>query len=444
MYITNKDGLKVYNVYKFYFLKYLYSNYAGDSFYTSLLNEYNIQVKSENIFDMVGSFSTIKSSYLELINSIKDLKKRNGNEIFLHISKNIKSIDNNTEKLYDDKVVYGFSNFIIEEVLDDGGLVVTNNSGCRYVIEYKDLLSIDENGYQIEIKINALNINDIHLNLYDDINIESNQYGGNQKTFIKSSSLLDDSYVEKNLKSYFPNETSNDYETYISNFDTIGCGYVSMINSIFNEYIGREKEFEDKFGFPMSQSKGSGKIDFNYEYLILDYYNYLNTNLGNDIGNVSIDDFGNLIGNKTYKQETGFTNYSYASFQKYLKDRYNIDIELNEKYLKSETNQSFVTEDNSFDYNQILNAYNDLKTDDNSVVIGSDSFDLYLYDDYIKHGRLSKKAVENCGGHCMTATGVTEDGNLIVSSWGKKYVLDIKSLKNNNGNIDVHSINFKK
>ena len=88
-----------------------------------------------------------------------------------------------------------------------------------------------------------------------------------------------------------------------------------------------------------------------------------------------------------------------------------------------------MTESNSFDYSGILDAYNELKTDNNSIIVASGDFDLYQYDNYIKHGRLSNKAVEISNGHCMTVTGVTEDGNLIVSSWGEKYVLDVESLK---------------
>lgn len=63
------------------------------------------------------------------------------------------------------------------------------------------------------------------------------------------------------------------------------------------------------------------------------------------------------------------------------------------------------------------------------MIIGSGNYDLYLYDDYIKYGRLTKRVAENAGGHCMTVTGITDDGNFIVSSWGGKYVLDIDIIK---------------
>ena len=48
-----------------------------------------------------------------------------------------------------------------------------------------------------------------------------------------------------------------------------------MINSLFVEYEGKEKEFLDKFGFPMYNINEEGDIDFNYEYLILDFFSYI-------------------------------------------------------------------------------------------------------------------------------------------------------------------------
>lgn len=335
----------------------------------------------------------------------------------------------------------------MEEVLEDGGIEVSDYLGRRYVIGYKDLLLTDEKlSYNIEIS--TLYANNIQLNLFNEDNINSNQYGGNQGLFEQDAHfLLNDSYIKNNLETYFPNERSEDYMCYLSKLNSVGCGYVSVINSIFNEYVGREKEFEDKFGFPMYQSDNHGKIDFNYEYLILDYFNYVNANLDYNIqelyGDLSVANY-DVVGDYSTGEASGYSNYSYSTFQKYLKDKYNLDVELNEKYLNSDINQDFVTESNSFDYSGILDAYNELKTDNNSIIVASGDFDLYQYDNYIKHGRLSNKAVEISNGHCMTVTGVTEDGNLIVSSWGEKYVLDVESLKKNNGNIDVHAINFKR
>ena len=118
-----------------------------------------------------------------------------------------------------------------------------------------------------------------------------------------------------------------------------------------------------------------------------------------------------------------------------MSEKYNIKISLDERYLNSSSNSKYINSKNSFEYSNIISAYNDIKKDNNIVVIGSGSYQLKNMDGTI--------CVQKGGGHCMTITGVTDDGNFIVSSWGKKYIFDIKATQRNGGNIDLHAVNFE-
>ena len=57
------------------------------------------------------------------------------------------------------------------------------------------------------------------------------------------------------------------------------------------------------------------------------------------------------------------------------------------------------------------------------VLISSRGFDLYSIDP--ETGERENKVVEDVGSHCMYVTGYTINGDIIVSSWGEKYILDV-------------------
>lgn len=280
-----------------------------------------------------------------------------------------------------------------------------------------------------------------NINVFDDENISSNQYGGSQMAFSKNAMLLlANPYIINKMREYFPNDSMEDYELYLNKLCNCGCGYTAMINTVFYAYAGKEEQFERDFGFPMYSIRKDGSVDYNYEYLILDYFNYTNANTGytiqelyGDIKKGSKD--GSISGDKKTGKAHGFTKASYAQFKKYMSEKYNIKISLDERYLNSSSNSKYINSKNSFEYSNIISAYNDIKKDNNIVVIGSGSYQLKNMDGTI--------CVQKGGGHCMTITGVTDDGNFIVSSWGKKYIFDIKATQRNGGNIDLHAVNFE-
>lgn len=67
-----------------------------------------------------------------------------------------------------------------------------------------------------------------------------------------------------------------------------------------------------------------------------------------------------------------------------------------------------------------------------SVIVGAGEYDLYDMEDNLIY--------DNGGGHAMMITDFTEDGYPIVSSWGKKYKLDVRG--NPMGWATISKVNF--
>ena len=68
------------------------------------------------------------------------------------------------------------------------------------------------------------------------------------------------------------------------------------------------------------------------------------------------------------------------------------------------------------------NDYKSALKEGKQIIWGGDGYDLYDYDE--KTGGRGKICSENGGSHAMSVTDVTENGDLVVSSWGNKYILD--------------------
>ena len=63
------------------------------------------------------------------------------------------------------------------------------------------------------------------------------------------------------------------------------------------------------------------------------------------------------------------------------------------------------------------------------VVISAQNFTLYYPEDVDGNGKYDDVYDFNIGGHAMSAVGTTDDGKIIVSSWGKEFLLDPKKME---------------
>ena len=171
------------------------------------------------------------------------------------------------------------------------------------------------------------------------------------------------------VKKYHPEWSNRKIKKYLEKLNNEGCGYVAMVNTIFLKYKGREDEFEKTFGFPMYKEDGS----LNYDALITDFYTSKDDPKSTGTGVTSRENMW-----ESYCREHGV----------------NVDVR---------------------SVNVTASNFNEMSKK-GQIVVGLGP--CYLYDEN------GKRVFAANGGHAMTVTGVTDDGRLIVSSWGKTYYLN--------------------
>ncbi len=202
--------------------------------------------------------------------------------------------------------------------------------------------------------------------LYDD----DGDYGGDQGSPMhETEDRKDELYAI--VRKYHPDMTDEEIDEYFETLNSEGCGYVALCNTILQYYEGREEEFEEAFGFSLYGDDG----DLNYDMLLVDMYS-------------ALDD----------PTKTGTNQYSRKTIlETYMAER-GVDVEV--------TTDVTVTAEN----------FSQLTAEGKSVIVALHDATLY------NMNGTTKKEIK--GGHAMTVTGVTEDGKLIVSSWGDKYYID--------------------
>ena len=254
-----------------------------------------------------------------------------------------------------------------------------------------------------------------NISIFDEENLSSDQYGANQGRFDNYEDIINDPYMWEQLQKYYPissfkseAEAMDFYERYCNVIGCVGCGYAAGANIVFQQYEGREKEFEETFGYPMYTVK-NGEIDYNYEYFMLDYYNH------NYAGKYSIEELekGEEIVNDVedfFRWDAKSSAARLNNLDDFLSEKYNIDCSAEEDWFNNFTLFSSDKGINNDLQNQVNN--NDY------VVYGGANYDLYDMDGNIYY--------EDGGGHYMMITGFTDDGRPIVTSWGKQFILDVK------------------
>ena len=218
--------------------------------------------------------------------------------------------------------------------------------------------------------------------LYDDVG----SYGGNQGQM--ESDFLNDPVrreeILSNLREYYPEMTDKDAYKYLAGLNTVGCGYVALVNSIFMQYEGKPTLFENTFGFPMYKDG-----DLNYDRLLLDMY------ATTDKSNMNIGKNG-LPSSTTEKSRNQIINNYLNSKGVYVTTDYHANVNVN--------NYRSIVEKGG---KVILSYHDDCMYDVNGVPHYLD------------------------GGHAISVTGITENGNMIVSSWGEVYTVNPSEFDSN-------------
>lgn len=227
----------------------------------------------------------------------------------------------------------------------------------------------------------------------------SRKYGGDQgapKNIDKNSSeyIMMYDIASKNNSMVTP----DNFDAYLQKMNSEGCGYVSLVNGIMCHYENDPEEFEKIFGYPMYKSDNT----LNYECLLTDIYSsYDNYFLGTEI---SIDDYDpfedGLPSGYSYAEDTtggGTSSYQrHGCLKAFMADH---GIQAETKTL------NYLCPEN----------FKEITYSGKTVLVSLERGNLEY-----ENGNL-KQTVNS---HSIVVTGFTEDGRIIVSSWGERLFID--------------------
>lgn len=368
----------------------------------------------------------------------------NGAEKDLDITFAVDSFDEDDEYAFKlDDVMY--SKDTLTTFLKSKGIIsndeevltyTNNNSSASFYLSNGRYFFVTLNKTNKTVSISELrNLKNNYISYMDDTgyysytnNINKN-YGGSQMIFQGDdgySQLLDknnyyyDEYIANGLKKLFPDASMEEYVSYLDKICNTGCGYVAFANSVFKSFEGKEKQFENIFGYPMYK-EDSGKRYYNTYRLAFDAFNYIWAEASDYTLEQIVYGDDNIVENNSNPVQLGsdggggtWDSMQYL-FKNFMKEKYDFDI-------KVEVDRDVSVDDLSTrieEYSKI--GYN--------VVIGTSGYNLYNMDDTLFYS--------NGGGHAMAITNVTDDGTVIVSTWGNSYILDMSDLENNEGRLSL-------
>lgn len=183
-----------------------------------------------------------------------------------------------------------------------------------------------------------------------------------------------------------------------------GCGYTSIANSIFVQYINNPAAFEAKFGFKMVDSNGR----YNIEYLIA-YLFFMNVNKDFDpygIYSKEGDEAANLPPNRVTTGGGGSANGRADYLER-------LEIE----GLSSNGKQYAIN----------LDKIRAELAQGHKVVLGANPCVIYQQ---TANGEKANMTWKNArpSAHAMMVTGVRDNGDLVVSSWGGEWYIKASEL----------------
>ncbi|MBC6309927.1 hypothetical protein HCJ66_10275 [Listeria sp. FSL L7-1582] len=294
----------------------------------------------------------------------------------------------------------------IQEKLDK--LMAYDGKSATLITEVASLMTSVETGLRevgsgkgFNASTGSFSILNLNMNWADAVSgvFSSGEYGGNQGS--PSYTLKNgDTEIKKILKNHFPDMTEKEMKDYLDKLNDEGCGYVALVNGFLDQYGGTEREFEKEFGFPMYTKKDNGEKTLNYNYLLVDLYAsednhnkkgiwfWSHDELDEDEDASDIDGYGTTQESREYR------------FNRYL-DKHDMEVEFKNGVPPSISN------------------YDKYSDNDEEIILSMSPVILE---------NKSGDVVENMqGGHAVSVTGKTDDGRLIVSSWGTKYYVSVDS-----------------
>ena len=219
--------------------------------------------------------------------------------------------------------------------------------------------------------------------------------------------------------------------------DKGACSYASVANEIFTSFIGKEQEFQKKFGFSMYDSKTNKP---NYNQLLADLYlNYNTDDYGGKL--LTTDTHGNVVVDKrllSSKLDPLGRHILDASNQMYLSTTKGKDVDRINRYLGMkgiEYKSSVLKEYNNYKDNQKITSLakkiqNGLKNGKSySMGVYSYGSDIHFISTDGSMHNDSTRTWNEGDGHSVFISNVSDDG-IIVASWGHEFLIPFNDLKN--------------
>ena len=237
------------------------------------------------------------------------------------------------------------------------------------------------------------------------------EYGANQRAPYLAATADPEEYHQlcTIVKSHFPEMSQEQIDALLLRLRKEGCGYVAMINSLFDFFIDRPEKFYQVFGFEMYDSDGS----LNYNHVLVDLYCKKDNHNGGrylfftwDIY-IEKEDFVWKDEDKDGKFE--WTEKPFGNNE--LQMKYRWETYCKEHGIKSTVHCYPVIRPHYF-YKYAAKGYVSVLCSDFTMT----------------NDKKQTTHVKN--GHFMSITDITGDERkFVVSSWGEKYYLDPKDIK---------------
>ncbi len=246
--------------------------------------------------------------------------------------------------------------------------------------------------------------------IYSIIYNPKTEYGASQRSpyEVKVSNPKEYAMLFHIVKKHFPKKSYNQAFHVIERLKKEGCGYVCMVNSLFVEYFDKQEQFKEIFGFDIINKNGS----LNYNALLVDLYCAMDNHIGVHLPFFTCDTYikneDRVLHYNKEKRKFEWKEKPYGN--NILQIKYRFETYCRQHGIKANLSLTpLVTPRNFHRYAKkgsvsILCNKPTLQKEDGTPIKVKDW-------------------------HFMTITGVTEDRKYVVSSWGKRYTLDLRDIK---------------
>ena len=229
------------------------------------------------------------------------------------------------------------------------------------------------------------------------------------------------------IRDKFPNATNMDITNIAYQYAESGCYYMAVANA-FELYVGNlengEEIFREKFGFDLKTTDGNNS-SYNLEALALDIFlrKALSKTSGDikkisDVGGISMASFNQDV--VEYFKEKGISLKT--SGDNHLSRATDYKKSLLAELLNHQEKSMHIFHGSKFDI-ELFKQNSDLSLNPDAA---------------LKNAEIKGKLVKDVPPHAMFITGIDEEGNLIVSTWGGK----AKLLNGKIGDSFILSLDF--